>query len=73
MEHVLEWLNWVLPLLLGIEDPNDAVVVLDWFAPHLDPAVVECCKAHGVKLLLFGGGITGEVQVADTHKHNSYQ
>ena len=27
----------------------------------------------GVKLLWIGGGITGDVQVGDTHKHNQYQ
>ena len=45
--------------------------LLDWYAAHLDPQVDEIvrCKGHGPVLRL-GGGITGLVQVPDTHNHD---
>ena len=45
------------------------VVVLDWFAPHLDERVDELLRGTGVGCLRIGGGLTGDVQVPDTHRH----
>ena len=43
------------------------VVVLDWFAPHLDARVDEELKGSGVACLRIAGGLTPDVQVCDTH------
>ena len=73
VEHVIEWLEWVIPRVLNGIDPDDVIVVLDWYKPHLDEAVKQTCKDLKVKVQYIGGGITGDVQVGDTHKHNPYQ
>ena len=52
--------------------PEDVVIVLDWFKPHLDQAVIDLCIRWAVALLWIGGGTTGDVQVGDTHKHGPY-
>ena len=45
------------------------VYLLDWFAPHLDPAVDELVHSVGHAILRIGGHLTGLVQVEDTHAH----
>ena len=45
------------------------MVVLDWFAPHLDERVDELLRDAGAGCLRIGGGLTGDVQVPDTHRH----
>ena len=45
------------------------VVVLDWFAPHLDERVDDLLRGAGAGCLRIGGGLTGDVQVPDTHRH----
>jgi hypothetical protein len=50
-------------------NPEDAVVCLDWFAVHLHEDVKALCRSWGVKVIYLGGGITGDVQTLDTHKH----
>ena len=45
------------------------VVVLDWFAPHLNERVDELLRGAGAGCLRIGGGLTGDVQVPDTHRH----
>ena len=45
------------------------VVVLDWFACHLDEKVDDAMDADGVAVLRIGGGLTCDVQVCDTHRH----
>ena len=49
------------------------VVVLDWFAPHLDPEVDALLHEAGHACLRIGGGLTPDVQVGDTHRHGPYQ
>ena len=51
---------------------NTVVVVLDWFAPHLDGAVDNLLHTYNASILRIGGGITGDVQVGDTHRHGPY-
>ena len=48
---------------------RDLVVVLDWFAPHLDERVDETLARAGVACLRIAGGLTCDVQVCDTHRH----
>ena len=43
--------------------------VLDWFAPHLDDLVDEELEQADSACLRIGGGLTGDVQVCDTHRH----
>ena len=43
--------------------------LLDWFAPHLDPAVDDLVHSAGHAVLRVGGHLTGLVQVEDTHAH----
>ena len=45
------------------------IVVLDWFAPHLDDRVDEELEKRGAACLRIGGGLTCDVQVCDTHRH----
>ena len=45
------------------------VVVLDWFAPHLDERVDDELGKAGAVCLRIAGGLTGDVQVCDTHRH----
>ena len=51
---------------------NTIVVVLDWFAPHLDEAVDDTIWAACNTPLKIGGGITPDVQTPDTHRHGPY-
>ena len=68
--QVLEYLEWMLPMAECEEDRM--VVVLDWYAAHLDASVRKLIEYRGHKLLLLGGGTTGVVQVPDTHLHFSF-
>ena len=43
--------------------------LLDWFAPHLDPAVDDLVHSVGHAALRVGGYLAGLVQVEDTHAH----
>ena len=53
----------------SLAEVRHLVVVLDWFAPHLDEQVDEVLEAHDVACLRIAGGLTGDVQVCDTHRH----
>ena len=70
LTQVLEFLEWALPTssVLGFI----VVVVLDWFAAHLDKAVDELVHSLGHVVLRIGGGLTPAVQVNDTHAHRPY-
>ena len=46
--------------------------LLDWLAPHLDPAVDDLIHSAGHAVVRIGGHLTGLVQVEDTHAHASY-
>ena len=53
----------------SLSEVRHLVVVLDWFAPHLDERVDEELEAHDAACLRIAGGLTGDVQVCDTHRH----
>ena len=67
LEHTLHFLDEVLETVAGAADC--IVVLLDWFAPHLDVQVDALCHGKNHAVLRLGGGITGDVQVPDTHRH----
>ena len=70
LEQVLEFLRWaVKPATAAFKTK---CVVLDWFAPHLDPAVDELMHSRSHAVLRIGGGLTSAVQVEDTHAHRPY-
>ena len=48
---------------------NFAIYVLDDYAVHLMPEVRQALWNRGYILVIIGGGITGFVQVNDTHLH----
>lgn len=64
---VAEFLEWALPTAAGPEE--SIVVLLDYFAAHLDAQVHEVIRGKGHVLLLHGGGVTGAEQINDTHLH----
>ena len=46
-----------------------AIYVLDDYAVHLMPEVKQALLDRGYILIVIGGGITGDIQVNDTHFH----
>ena len=50
-------------------EARQLIVVLDWFAPHLDERVDEELEKSDVACLRIAGGLTCDVQVCDTHRH----
>jgi len=48
------------------------VFMLDWYAVHLDGEIDRKLHEMGHAILRIGGGITGDVQVGDTHRHGPY-
>ena len=45
------------------------IYVLDDYAVHLMPEVREALQERGYILVVIGGGITGDIQINDTHFH----
>ena len=45
------------------------IYVLDNYAVHLMPEIKKALQQRGYILVLIGGGITGDIQVNDTHFH----
>ena len=62
--------DWQMPL--QPDGSNTVVVVLDWYAPHLDGAVDNLLHESYASIMRIGGGVTGDVQVGDTHRHGPY-
>ena len=48
---------------------NFAIYVLDNYAVHLMEDVKKALLKRGYILVLMGGGITGDIQINDTHLH----
>ena len=68
--QLLSFLDWAMPSVAGAAETQ--VVVLDWLAPHLDPTVDAAMREKNHSVLRIGGGLTGDVQVGDTHRHGPY-
>ena len=66
-EHVLSFLS------THLEEPGPSrrwcIIMADFYGPHADDAVFDFCWTRMYVLLLIGGGITGILQVPDTHLH----
>lgn len=78
LDNLLDFLSWDL----GSADPPDIaqqpganaeVVLLDWFAPHLDKKVDKLAQARGHVVLRIPGGATPWVAPPDTHAHQPYE
>jgi len=51
-------------------DKNFAIYVLDDYSVHVTDKVGKALLARGYILVVIGGGITGDVQINDTHVHH---
>ena len=47
-----------------------AIYVLDDYSVHLQPELRESLLKRGYILIIIGGGVTGDIQVNDTHYHH---
>ena len=47
------------------------IIMADFYGPHADTTVFELCWSRQYVLILIGGGVTGVLQVMDTHLHYS--
>jgi len=45
------------------------IILADFYGPHADDAVFDLCWSRMYVILLIGGGVTGILQVPDTHLH----
>lgn len=68
-DHVIEFLRRHLEPASPGRDWR--IVMADFYGPHADTTVFELCWAHQYVLILIGGGVTGVLQVMDTHLHYS--
>ena len=75
VEQVVEFLNRALPV--WTEERAAArdwrILYLDAYAAHFADAVVETAWRHGFVVLWHGAGLTGLMQVNDTHLHASVE
>lgn len=70
LTNMLEYFQWAFR---PAPHPSQTLVfVLDWYAVHLDEQIDEMLHKMGHAVLRIGGGITGDVQVGDTHRHGPY-
>ena len=67
-DHVVEFLRRHLEPASPCRDWR--IVMADFYGPHADQAVFDLCWSHQYVLILIGGGVTGVLQVMDTHLHN---
>ena len=68
-DHVVEFLRRHL-------EPSSAgrdwrIIMADFYGPHADTTVFDLCWSRQYVLILIGGGVTGILQVMDTHLHYS--
>jgi hypothetical protein len=49
---------------------NYAVYILDDYSVHITPEVRDAMLQRGYILICIGGGVTGDIQVNDTHVHH---
>ena len=66
-EDVIESLQKILPVATSTE--QSTVVLLDWYAAHRSPDVIDFIEKRGHIVLFHGGGCTPFTQVNDTHLH----
>lgn len=66
-QDMVEALSWGIPP--AAHSSESVVVLLDWFAAHLTPELLQGLRDMGHVVLHHGGGVTGLEQVNDTHLH----
>lgn len=69
MEQLLETIKHLPNRFNIFSYANFAIYVLDDYAVHLMPEVRKALWSRGYILVIIGGGITGFMQVNDTHLH----
>lgn len=70
LEQLLETIKHLPNRFNIFSHSNYAIYVLDDYAVHLMPEVRQALWNRGYILVIIGGGITGFVQVNDTHLHH---
>ena len=70
LEHLLQTIKNLPNRFNPFTHKNCAIYVLDNYAVHLMPEVRKALRARGYILVIIGGGITGYIQVNDTHVHH---
>ena len=71
LEHLKKTIS-KLPTRYNMFSENEfAIYVLDDYAVHLMPEVRRALYDRGYVLVAMGGGITGDLQVNDTHTHRA--
>ena len=68
-DHVLEFLKRHLEPASAGRDWR--IIMADFYGPHADTTVFDLCWSRQYVLILIGGGVTGVMQVMDTHLHYS--
>ena len=71
LEQLVETINHLPNRFNMFSHQNFAIYVLDDYAVHLMPEVRQALWKRGYILVVIGGGITGFVQVNDTHLHRA--
>ena len=66
-EHVVSFLQQHLEVASPGRDWR--IILADFYGPHADDTVFDLCWSRQYVILLIGGGITGILQVPDTHLH----
>ena len=70
LEHLKKTIS-NLPNRYNMFSEDFAIYVLDDYAVHLMPEVRRALYGRGYVLVVMGGGITGDLQVNDTHTHRA--
>ena len=66
-EHVVAFLQ--RHLCEASENRDWRIITADIYGPHADSVVWDLCWSRMYVLVIIGGGITGILQVCDTHLH----
>ena len=70
VEHVLDYLNWMLPLLRrSFGGGSWGIILCDAYRAHMADAIIRLAWQYKFVVVFVGGGATGVVQVNDTHLH----
>lgn len=69
-EHVLDYLNWLLPLLReDMAETAWGILLCDAYRAHISDSIMRLAWEFQFVVIFIGGGATGVVQVNDTHLH----
>ena len=71
LEHLKKTISNLTNRYNMFSEKDFAIYVLDDYAVHLMPEVRQALYDRGYVLVVMGGGITGDLQVNDTHTHRA--